>query len=109
MYDTARHAHPVPARPARRSPWWSAIALLAAFVVARPATAQNLPAPLADWMHSEQQLLSRAVDESRIRRLDNHQDRAYAPEEGRTFTVESYWVDADRAHVFTADGLDAQT
>ena len=76
--------------------------LLALPLVAR---ADDLPGPLRQWMHYEQRLMSRSVDTTRLKALDNHQDRRYAPETGKTFPVKSYWVDTSRADAFQGQGL----
>ncbi len=83
---------------------------LAATAASAPARAQQqIPPALGEWMHNEQQLLSREVDERRLMRLDNAQDRRFAPEEGRTFAIRSYWLDVDRTHFLTSAQLDPET
>jgi hypothetical protein len=86
------------------------IAGLVALLLAAPLqiSAGELPRPLERWRLLEQKALSRQVDTTRLLALDNHQEKAYAPESGQTFEVKSYWIDAKRLHAFTGEGLPAE-
>lgn len=71
-----------------------------------PDAAANLPAPLQSWIHAEQHLLSRDADPDRFTSPAlNFQDPRYAPEAGNVFALQSRWLSAADAHVFTGRGL----
>jgi len=63
--------------------------------------------PIPGWMRYEQKLLSRQLDASKIMVLDNKQEARFAPEQGKTFAIKSYWLDADKLDAFTGDGMPA--
>jgi hypothetical protein len=81
--------------------------VLSAFLWSSAALAKDLPAPVREWMHNEQVLLSRALDKNRIMSPEqNDQNPDYAPENQRVFKVKTYWVDTQDAHAFSADSAE---
>ena len=89
----------------RRRLWTAALVAVLLLALPLAARADSLPGPLRQWMHYEQRLLSRSVDTTKLTALDNHQDRRYSPEAGKTFPIKSYWVDAGRVDAFLGQGL----
>ena len=85
--------------------WTVVLVALVLWGLPLEARPDSLPGPLRQWMHYEQRLLSRSVDTTRLKALDNHQDRQFSPEAGKTFPVKSYWVDAGRVDAFQGQGL----
>lgn len=83
------------------------------FVVAilapRAHADDRLSNALQEFLGNEQGRMSRSVDRSKLKALTNLQDQRYAPEQGNTFRVKSYWVDASRMHSFEGIGMSAET
>jgi hypothetical protein len=92
----------------RLRPLARALALAVALVVGLGAArGDELPAAVQRWMHAEQKLLSRDVNEQRISTPhDNKQRREFTPEAGQTFAVKSYWLPAASAHAFAGSGIE---
>ncbi len=76
---------------------WASIA-----VAAEPSPA------VRELLRFEQTLNLRTVDQSKIIALDNLQNPKYAPEQALTFSINSYWVDAELFHEATAEKIPAE-
>ncbi|MBK9072947.1 MAG: hypothetical protein IPL79_18400 [Myxococcales bacterium] len=83
------------------------MAFAALLLAPPPAIAEDIAPGLARLIATEQQLLSREVNTSRILTpKDNEQDPRYAPEAGNVFEIESYWLDANDVHQFDSGGFE---
>ncbi|MBX2995887.1 MAG: hypothetical protein KF681_13760 [Bdellovibrionaceae bacterium] len=74
--------------------------LLGAALALASLAASALPPGAAELLMYEQKYVNRTLDENKIFSLQNHQAARYSPEQGQLFEVKSYWLPADRQHVF---------